>query len=871
MIDGNQVSQRIAQIFEQAWEASGDVRIQLLDELCAGDLQLRSEVEKLLAAAEQTEQSPAWNQPAILLEAGSIARQEQAAELDRYKLLEPIGSGGMGVVYKAVRADDTFSKFVAVKIVQSGVADERVLRRFVQERQILAAMEHPNIARLLDGGVTAQGLPFLVMEYVDGVPIDKFVASKNLPVDARLQLFQKICAAVSYAHRNLIVHRDLKPGNILVTAEGDPKLLDFGIAKLLSDPAPMTRTEHSSMTPEYASPEQIEGGHITTSSDIYTLGVLLYEMLAGHRPYRHATGAMEIFRAIVEESPERLGGGFDQDLDNIVQMALRKEPARRYASVDLMAEDIRRYRDGYPITARPDTRGYRVKKFVGRNRGAVTAVVIVLLALLLGSFAIWREAQIAERRFNDVRRLANSYLFEFHDSIKDVPGTVAAQKLVLKRGLEFLDKLAAERGSDVELGRELGSAYEKLSVVQGGVNSPGLGDLRGGLATLRKALAIRRELAAAAPSNLDIARELAFNHAMVGWYEAYLGDPSSGAEDLRKAVELGEKVLAAQPADPKTRRALATSYVSLADVMGNSNYENLGDAKGALPFYRKGLDLREKLVAEFPENSGYQVELAASFSRLGQLLQGLNDQTGAVAALRRAAELSDAQNLKSPGSAQFRRDAAASSRNLAMSLMKAGLLDEARQRSDRATALFEQIANSDPANMQARLDLAAAYYAQGQVAMNFKDYPAARKYYESSIARYQAVAKERPADPPHPGLRSAYRLLAELNLATGDSAAAIASVNHELAINEVLLKADPKNAGANNYQGLIFRQMGQAYLLAGRQSGAGSLREAKRWFERSAAVFQEQKDKGTLLPVMNLEWERARTGITQCDAALGAH
>ena len=869
--------EQIEEVFHRAWELTGESRAAYLAGRCAGKEALRRAVEKLLASAEEAQGSLAWNQTALMAEANSIARQDQATALDRYTLLETIGTGGMGVVYKAVRADDSFSKLVAVKIVHCGAADENILRRFVQERQILAVLEHPHIARLLDGGATSDGLPFLVMEFVDGIPIDRYVVDNKPELPQLLELMRKVCSAVSYAHRNLIVHRDLKPANILVTADGEPKLLDFGIAKLL-DGSTRTLTENAVMTPEYASPEQIQGAPITTASDLYSLGVLLHEMLTGRRPYRKTTGALDMAQAIATENPQTLAGSagrrFDADLETIVQKALRKEPARRYASVDQFSEDIRRYQEGYPVTARPDTRTYRARKFVGRHKGGVAAALLALVALVGGTAMIWRQAQIAERRFNEVRRLANSYLFEFHDAIKDLPGATRARQLVVKRAIEFLDRLANERTGDVDLGRELATAYDKIGDIEGHENAASLGDKRGALSFYQRALTIRQALATATPSNLDLAQELAFSYSEVGWQLASIGRLAEAVPNLRQAVALSEKLVEQRPANQKMRESLANSYSSLADILGNSSNQNLGDSQGALKLYRASLTIREKLIAEDPGNIEKLGVLAVSNSRLSQLLQTLDDKTGAVAASRRSADIQDELLRKDPGNADFQRSAATCNRNLALSLMKINAFAEARLRGDRAMAIFEQVAKDDPQNTQARVGLADSYYAQGFVRAGANDNRAAQKFYESSIAIQEALAAERPADPPRTGLRTAYQLLADLNLKTGDPARAVVNAQHELAIDDWLLKADPHNASAERNQGLALRQIAQAHEQYGMLQTAPSARrvaelhEAQSWYRRSLVVFEAQKAKGTLVPTYASELEKTPRAIAKCEAAL---
>ncbi|MDE3197540.1 MAG: serine/threonine protein kinase, partial [Acidobacteriota bacterium] len=442
-----------------------------LAESCKGNEELLRAVQDLIKLAADVDQDPLWTGTALQHEARASVIPENS-RFDRYQVLERIGAGGMGAVYKAVRAGDQFSKLVAIKVVHD--PDEAAVQRFIEERRILAALDHPNIARLLDGGTTPEGYPFLAMEYIEGAPIDRYVEERRLRPRQVLELFRAVCSAVSYAHRNLVVHRDLKPSNILVTADGTPKLLDFGIARLVDEEARRTRTGFSAMTLEYSSPEQIRGGIVGTASDIYSLAVVLYELLAGHSPYSGRPGTVELARHICEESAAplsaRAGEVLDPDVANIVAMAMRKEPARRYASADQMDEDIRRYLGGYPIMARADTRRYRLAKFIGRNKVYVAAGAAILIASVAGVGAtIWqariarREAALATARFNDLRELSNSYLFEFHDAVASLPGSTAARALVVKRALQYLDKLSKDASTNPELQRELAAAYERLS------------------------------------------------------------------------------------------------------------------------------------------------------------------------------------------------------------------------------------------------------------------------------------------------------------------------------------------------------------------------------------------------------------------------
>ena len=411
---------RVKELFEAAVDLDPNERTALLEKECGGDDALRGEIESLLKSDAQTDgfiEQPAFAIPRDLfpdnVEAPFVGRQFGA-----YQVIREIGRGGLGAVYLAARADDEYRKQVAIKVIRRGLDTEDIIRRFRNERQILAQLDHPNIARLIDGGTTDDGLPYFVMEYVSGEPINAYCDANALPTTERLKLFRKVCAAVTYAHQNLVIHRDLKPSNILVTHEGEPKLLDFGIAKLLSagdelftQTIPALRV----MTPEYASPEQVKGDKIMTTSDVYSLGVLLYELLTGRRPYRLKTRTPEeIARAITEQEPERpstavtrAGNSLQSairnpkflrgDLDNIVLMAMRKEPARRYTSVGQFSEDIRRHLEGLPVRARNDTVTYRASKFVNRHRIGVAAAALVLLSLVGGIVATLIQVRTAQR------------------------------------------------------------------------------------------------------------------------------------------------------------------------------------------------------------------------------------------------------------------------------------------------------------------------------------------------------------------------------------------------------------------------------------------------------------------------------------------
>ncbi len=476
---------RVKELFEAVVDLDPNQRTALLDKECGGDEILRGEIESLLKSDERTDafiEQPAFAIPRDLFpdngEEPFVGQQFGA-----YQVIREIGRGGLGAVYLAARADDEYRKQVAIKLVRRGLDTEDILRRFRNERQILAQLDHPNIARLIDGGTTDDGLPYFVMDYVDGEPINAYCDANALPTTERLTLFRKVCAAVTYAHQNLVIHRDLKPSNILVTQEGEPKLLDFGIAKLLSagdelftQTIPALRV----MTPEYASPEQVKGDKIMTTSDVYSLGVLLYELLTGQRPYRLKTRTPEeIARAITEQEPERPSTVYAEhpnsrtqnpkslrgDLDNIVLMAMRKEPARRYASVGQFSEDIRRHLTGLPVIARKDTVTYRASKFVNRHRIGVAAAALVLLSLVGGIVATLIEVQTARRERAKAEAISGFLQKTLHAS--DPALNLSGQPTVKDILDDASKRLATEELSDqpevrAELQRIIGTSYLSL-------------------------------------------------------------------------------------------------------------------------------------------------------------------------------------------------------------------------------------------------------------------------------------------------------------------------------------------------------------------------------------------------------------------------
>jgi tRNA A-37 threonylcarbamoyl transferase component Bud32 len=489
-------------LFEQALSVPDEQRPEFVRRVSGDDTALREELGSLLdaegSAAEYFDDladrvvSPAY---AALVDAATVGPRWEGRRVGAYRLVREIGRGGMSRVFLAERADGHFEQQVALKLLRPGFDSDIDVMRFRAERQILASLSHPNIARLLDGGVTEDALPYLVLEYIDGEPVDRFCQSRRLSTRQRLELFLTIADAVEHAHRNGVVHRDLKPSNILVTSDGTVKLLDFGVAKLLEQNVPgvkpTTRTAHRWMTPEYAAPEQIRGTSITPRTDVYQLGAALYELLAGRTPFgSYSETIHDLERAVLERDPDSLGQPRRGDLDPIVFKALRKNPDERYASAREFADDVRRYLTGHPVQARRQTLGYRTRRFVHRNRFRLVAATGIVLLLLTAVIAVNVEQARSRRALARLAARAGGA-----DSVP----TFVNELLALSSTEGLMDSASArrlvERGLTYARAASRPPQQQAQVLEAAGIVRVRLREYEGGFALLQDALAIRRRLA----------------------------------------------------------------------------------------------------------------------------------------------------------------------------------------------------------------------------------------------------------------------------------------------------------------------------------------------------------------------------------------
>lgn len=692
--------------------------------------------------------------------ASAPGRGEIPERIGAYKVLHKIGEGGMGYVLLAMRDDGQFRQRVAIKLIKRGMDTDEVLKRFEFERQVLGALNHPNIARLYDGGATEDGRPYFVLEHVEGEPIDQYCDSQQLSIADRLALFRKVCSAVHYAHQNLIVHRDIKPGNILVTASGEPKLLDFGIAKLLrSDIAGgsvATMADVRLMTPEYASPEQVQGKPITTATDVYSLGVLLYELLTGHPPYHLRTRMRdEIERVICTVEPERPSTAISKaaeiptdtgesriltpeevarfrdvtplkarkrlsgDLDNIVLMALRKTPRRRYSSVEQFSDDIRRHGDGLPVIARPETWGYLFSKFVQRNKVPVAAAAAVFLSLTGGiaatsymahaaDVARGREAeqrQKAELRTAQLRTICRDFLNDFYRQIERLEAGSTARAALAQASLGILRQLDAEAAQagepDLELRADLALGFERAGEA---MRDAGEAATARGVEALVQAEAIRAALGdpvAHAGARVKLAAALlAANRAVEarGHLDAVMEEAAGRSEPAWKQLQAGALQVSAQVHRHTGKFDDAFANLNEAILLR----DGIGQDRAALA---EALTLRAWLSNE-RENFVIAMEDA---SRAVSIYATLPDAESGkrLAALRLAGRIH----------------------------MNLGEFSLARERFDGARRIAERRYDADPLSIRAFEELARAYEEAGDMEFEAGDFATAKVVYGAYLAR----------------------------------------------------------------------------------------------------------------------------------------
>ena len=755
--------ERIKPILSAALEHPPPERAALLSRLCEGDESFRAEIESLIAAHDAA--GTFIEAPALSTRTTpAVVRQPDASRvgvrIGSYEITRELGHGGMGVVYLAARADHAFRQQVAIKIVRGSLVDAQLAERFRHERQILANLNHPGIARLIDGGATAEGAPYLVMEYVDGVAIDRFCDSAGLDTRGRLALFRLVCDAVHYAHRNLVIHRDIKPGNILVAADGGPKLLDFGIARLIETDERDSTLAMRAFTPEYASPEQIRGEPMTTASDVYSLAVLLYLLLTGRRPYGHADDdPVALARAACEVEPAAPGTAA-RDLDAILLKALQKEPARRYGTVEQFSDDLGRYLDRRPVLAAPDTLAYRTRTFVRRHTVAVASAAALVSTLAAATVVTAWQARVAERsraraeqRFEDVRRLATFVMFDMHDAIVKLPGATAARRQLVAKALEYLDRLGSERLTDPALLAEIARGYDRLGRVQGHPQWANLGDHAGAVASMGKAIALREQLTAGRPDDAVRLAELAESYGALGRIFERQGRSIEARAALDRMRSTLERVPSRHVDDTVVIDATTVYYGSMAvEQAANRDWTGLAETR------RRQVAAATRLLAREPASIDRRRGLALAYTYQGKALQALAEWKRAGDLFVMALELDGAVVAAEPQNPHFKLDLAFGHASMASLRRDQGDLEGALDAYREAVALGQQAFAADAGNDFAAERLASFLAALGDVCERVASRPAtprsrqveywrrAREGYSRALAMWVSLAERAPLE-----------------------------------------------------------------------------------------------------------------------------
>jgi tetratricopeptide (TPR) repeat protein/tRNA A-37 threonylcarbamoyl transferase component Bud32 len=691
-------------------------------------------------------------------------------QLGAYRIVKELGRGGMGVVFEATRADGSFEKRVAIKILRQDHVDDHFLRRFEHERRILAQLDHPHIASIIDAGTTPAGDPHFVMEFVDGIPITEYCRVHDLSIRQRLDLFLQICDAVEHAHRHLTVHRDLKPSNILVTEAGAVKLLDFGISKLLESDASGGGETVALLTPEYTSPEQIRKEPVTTSTDIFALGILLYEILVGEHPFRKS-GQLphEVMRAIVEDDPPP--SRLNSELDAIVLTALRKQPAWRYPSVGPLADDIGRYLRGWPVLAKGNGAAYRLGKFLRRQWLPVGAAALLIAVLFAGIFATRRQAQAAEEararadqqksiaeqnqstanqqrrlaeartleaesertkeqeRYRQVRSLSASLLFDLYDGVRDLAGSSTARRLIVAKAQRELELLSAGSEKDPELQRDLAAAYERMGELRVDPAQPAKADAAAALDAYQRAVALRRKIAAQPARHAGDRRDLALSLSK-------LGDGEVLAANMDKALAAYQEAwtIAKSQGDPRT--------LGTVDDRRCIAFLTAGNSAKAFESCQEGIAVLGPLAKSAPQDAEVQRLIATTEASYGNALRLSRKPEDAARQARLAIESFDRLEALAPSNAEYRRFASAAQTILALSLAATGDNVGSQEAFRKSVQSMEIAVEIDPADLRSPLRLAVTLLAFSRRLQQTGDQTAAHQTAQEALALLERATQK---------------------------------------------------------------------------------------------------------------------------------
>ena len=646
---------------------------------------IAAEVRSLLAALDDTDDRFEHG-PLTVSDATADTTLHSGQRVGVWTVRQRIGEGGMAAVYEAVRDDLDMPKRAALKMMRR-VSTDALRRRFARERRILATLDHPNIAALLDGGTLSSGAPWFAMEFVDGVRIDQWCAQRSLDVTARMRLLLQVCRAVQFAHQRLVVHRDLKPSNILVTHEGTVKLLDFGVAKLAASIADGDETATGAMllTADYASPEQLRGDPVTTASDVYSLGVIAFELLTGTRPFAmHGLGLRDMTRLTEMDAPklsavvssvsattagfadaDRLRKELSGDLEAVVAKMLSKDVAQRYASIDEVHRDLIAWLESRPVSAQLPTVGYKMRRLAARHARTLTYTGVLLL---VGGVSVgvvrWQSQQAAKERaraaerLTEVRTLANTLVYDVNDKLAEVPGATELRASLIRTAVQSLDRASTDAPHDPALLRELAVAYQRAGDALGNPTQSNLGDLAGAMDAHTKAISIARTLVSDGPTDRNSLWVLALATEKAADVAAPFGKLDDALRYQRESSELFRRVARSDSGNARYLRAVGISALKLGDLLGHPSFVNSGNSRAALSSYMDATRELDRAAAAGDTSSFVRRHQAIAQERLGRLHEELGDYGNARTALDQSLRARQALLREAPRNVQARRDVA---------------------------------------------------------------------------------------------------------------------------------------------------------------------------------------------------------------------
>jgi non-specific serine/threonine protein kinase/serine/threonine-protein kinase len=717
MNDANDFA-RIEDVFERAVPLAGFERQALLDETLHDRADLRAEVEALLAAHDVMPPVEP-DLPRSSLGVGS--------RVGPYRLAEKLGEGGMGEVFRAERVEGGFDQQAAIKVTRAVLHRVDLARRFWLERQILASLAHPNIVAMLDGGATDEGQAYFVMEYVAGQPITHYCRERSLPLAQRLELVRTICGGVQYAHQRGIVHRDLKPANILVQADGVPKVLDFGVAKVLHGPTDEGATRTSllpgPLTPNYASPEQLRGLSATTASDVYALGVLLYELTTGIRPYNTEGLTLDrVIDIVLHQEPPRPSAAASTgvpyplsllrgDLDAIIAKAMHKEQGERYDSAGQLAADLTRMLNREPVMARPASAAYVLRRMAARHKAAVAVGVLAIVAVVAASATAFWQRQVARREqaraellFRDGRQLANALIFKVHDAVAKLPGSTEVRKTIVQDAVAYLERLEPQSGGDPAMRLELAGAFSQIASILGDPQQANLGDRDGAVRQYERARSLSRALLSPTAPFEAVEVYVRAGQRLVS-LTTLKGDRDQAILIARDAVDHASRYAEDHPDDARGPKLLAESDFYLA--------WSLGVNADSVPVWERAMAYYDGQLAREPESYAHRRNASLMRKYLSSTLTSLGRRSEAGQHHHRALELDELRLAAAPDNRQARLDAAISNGQMGEFLEQGGQLSAAAERYERGLTLRREAAQADPKDVLARERLAYGLMSLG--------------------------------------------------------------------------------------------------------------------------------------------------------------